>query len=158
MQSALPFNPSLTWLISNQTTDEELAVILEIFDYVSFNQEAYVMVNYGFEGEHFGWEGAPLVSRIVQPNDDLMRAYNSGALVFAIRMLSPAGNLMRDGDNVLTRYAASEAGRRAVILPYREDIHGEFTQQYTELTERYGEELMCIRKSFSCLPLGVKSI
>jgi len=152
VRSISPFNPLEKWVISSQTTDEELSVILEIFEYVTFNMEAYVMVNYGFEGEHFEWEGVPFGSQAIQVTD-FVTAYNSGVHVLSTVMINPAGNLVRFGDNALTRYSTSDAGRRAVILPYREDIHGDFALQYAELTERYGEELVRIRERFFLLAM-----
>ena len=153
ISSVLPFDPTLTWMIGSQTSDEELAVILEIFDYVSFNQEAYIMANFGIEGEHFEWEGVPFGSRIIHTADDILNAYDSGALILGTAMSSPTGNVVRVGDNVLTRHSASDAGRREIILPYREDIHGDFALQYAELTARYGEELMRIREQFFLLAM-----
>jgi len=152
VQSALPFLLSMTWVTGSQTSDEELAVILEIFDYVTFDRYAYAMVNFGFEGEHYEWEGIPFESRAIGLTDP-MTAYNSGVYVFGTFMFSHAGNLMRNGDNALIRYSISNAARRAVILPYREDIHGDFALQYAELTERYGEELMRIRERFFLLAM-----
>jgi len=153
IRSMSPFNSFETWVIGSQTTDEELAVILEIFDYVTFDINAYVMVNFGIEGEHFEWEGTPFDSRAMQIINDAMIAYNSGVHVFGTRMFLPERGVMFNGDNVLTRYSTSDAGRQAVILPYREDIYGEFTRQYAELTERYGEELMRIRERFFLLAI-----
>jgi len=153
-RSASPFHPSFTWVVSAQVSDDELATILEIFDYVSFDHEAYLMVNFGFEGEHFEWEGAPFESRIIQSNDDVERAYENGAFIFSTGMHNPAGMVYRIGNNALTRHSTSEAGRRAIIFPYREDIYGEFATQYAELTERYGEELMRIRERFFLLAMG----
>jgi len=151
VQSALPFSPFGMWVIGSQTSDEELAVVLEIFDYVTFDRYAYAMVNYGFEGEHFEWEGIPFGSRAII-STDFMTAHNSGVHVLSTLIPNPAGNLMRYGDNVLTRHSISTAGRH-VILPYREDIHGDFALQYAELTERYGEDLMRIREEFFLLAI-----
>jgi len=153
VRSPSSFNQSTTWVVGAQVSDDELAIILEIFDYVSFDREAYVMVNFGFEGEHFEWEGAPFESRIVQSREGVLSAYESGADVFNTGMHSKEGRVYRFGNNALTRHSSSDAGRQAVILPYREDIHGDFTQQYAELTEQYGEELMRIRERFFLLAI-----
>ena len=153
ISSVSPFDQTLMWMISSQTSDEELAVILEIFNYISFDMDAYIMVNYGFEGEHFEWEGIPFESRIVRTLTDIMNAFDSGAFFLRTGISGPIGNEVYFGNNALTRYSTSEAGRRAIILPYREDIYGEFAQQYAELTERYGEELLRIRERFFLLAM-----
>ena len=54
----------------------------------------------------------------------------------------------------IANYSTSDTGRWAVIPPYREDIYGEFTERYLELTERYGEELMRIRERFYLQAIG----
>jgi len=153
ISSVSPFDQTLTWMISSQTSDEELAVILEIFNYISFDVDAYIMVNYGFEGEHFEWEGVPFESLIVRTMTNVMDAFNSGAFFLRTGISGPIGNEVYFGNNALTNYSTSDAGRRAVILPYREDIHGDFVLRYAELTARYGEELLRIRERFFVLAI-----
>jgi len=152
-RSTSPLSSSYGWVIGVHVSDDELATILTIFDYVSFDHEAYVMVNFGLEGEHFEWEGTPFDSKIIQSREDAIRANESGAAIFSTSMHTPEGMVYRLGNNALTRHSSSDAGRQAVILPYREDIHGDFTRQYSELTKQYGEGLMRIRERFFLLAI-----
>lgn len=46
-------------LINSRVSDEKLARILEIFDDVSFDEEAFVVSRYGMEGSDFRWIGEP---------------------------------------------------------------------------------------------------
>jgi len=149
INSTSVFAQCYTWVIGSQVSDDELAAILEIFDYITFDLNAYVMANYGIEGLHFEWEDEPFVSRIIQSDSQLQEAYTAyGARVFDTGMRLPDMDVFRHTDNALTQFAASEAGRSLVIPPYREDLHGDFAQQYALLTQRYGEALMRIRSEF----------
>ena len=149
INSTSVFAQCYTWVIGSQVSDDELAAILEVFDYVTFDISAYVMTNFGIEGQHFEWEGEPFASRIIQNDRQLQEAYTAyGARVFDTGMRLPDMDVFRHTDNALTQFAASEAGRRLIIPPYREDFHGDFAQRYAELTERYGETLMRIRSEF----------
>jgi len=149
INSTSVFAQNYTWVIGSHVSDEELEAILEIFDYVTFDVGAYVMANYGIEGQHFEWEGEPFASRIIQDARQLREAHSRyGALVFSTGMRLPNMDVFRHADNALTQFAASEAGRSLVIPPYREDLRGDFTQQYLLLTRQYGDALMRIRSEF----------
>ena len=149
INSTSVFAQNYTWVIGAHVSDDELATILEIFDYVTFDMNAYVMANFGLEGEHFEWEGTPFESRIIQnPNNIMDATVNYGTLVFSTGVRLPERNVFRYGDNAITQFAASEAGRSLVIPPYREDLRGDFTQQYLLLTQQYGDDLMRIRSEF----------
>jgi hypothetical protein len=47
------------FVIKKDVSDEELIRILQIFDYINFDEEALIWTNYGEEGTHFTWEGTP---------------------------------------------------------------------------------------------------
>ena len=149
INSTSVFAQNSTWVIGAHVSDDELATILEIFDYVTFDLAAYVMANFGLEGEHFEWEGVPFESRIIQSaNNRLDASVNYGTLVFSTGVRLPEREVFRYGDNAITQFAASEAGRSLIIPPYREDLHGDFAQHYSQLTQRYGDALMRIREEF----------
>ena len=149
INSVSEFGHSYTWVIGSHVSDDELAAILEIFDYVTFDRYAYVLTNFGFEGKHFVWEGQPFESRIIPDGvaTDVAH-YHYGTQVFGTGVRLPERDIFLYGDNALIRFAESEAGRRFVIQPYREDMRGDFALYYSMLTERYGETLMRIREEF----------
>jgi len=147
--SALPFRTCSRWVVGAQVSDAKLATILGIFDYVTFNDRAYVLTNYGVEGQHFQWEGVPFDSRIAQTPNQSWRAYNNASeWVFSTFITTPQSDVFRLGHNHLAWFSSSFAGRRAVIPPHREDVFGTFTLYYAALQEQFGEGLSRVRQEF----------
>ena len=146
--TVLPFNPYSMWVIGAHVSDEKLAAILQIYDYVSFDTEAYVLTTFGIAGDHFEWSGEPYRSQMIYDMTMVNRAFHSGAFVLSTFFLFPERDVFHLGDNALLRHSASPLGRGAVIRPYRQDVFGEFAMQYAALTAQFGDELLRIRQNF----------
>ena len=142
------------WVIGAHVSDEKLAAILRIFDYVSFDTEAYVLAAYGLVGPHFLWEGEPYNSRILDAHGRRARGFANGTHVLFTLFRFAETNVFYFGDNALTRHSSGPLGRDAIIRPYRQDIFGDFTAQYATLTARYGRNLLWIRQNFFSAAIG----
>jgi len=127
-------NISQLYMISSAVSDEKLAKILEIFDAVSFDPELYVITRYGIEGEDFDWTGKPYESPVTVIREST--AYTS---LFNTRTTDEnAGKKIYDfPTEAMYVYATSAEARRMLIPPYKNDIHGEFENELTELHERF---------------------
>ena len=146
--TVLPYNPARMWVIGAQVSDEKLAAILQIFEYITFDTEAFVLTSVGIAGDHFEWAGEPYNSLIVRDANMTNRALRSGAFVLHTFINLAERDIFFLGDNAVIRYSSSPMGRDAVIPPHREDVFGDFALQYAALTAQYGRELFRIRQSF----------
>jgi hypothetical protein len=52
------------------------------------------------------------------------------------------------GDDALYRYSVSDAGRRALILPYKADYLGTYADRFTEWNEKHSNDINRIRRNF----------
>ena len=69
------------YLINKNASDEKLAKILEVFDLITFDEEAYVIANYGFEGIDFDWEGEPYNSKPLQSKNFINETFNIPSII-----------------------------------------------------------------------------
>ena len=145
-----PFRPDYQWVVSANVTDKKLAVILQIFDAVSFDPELYVLTNFGTEGVDFIWEGIPFHSRIIYTNAQFQQALRKGVAAFRTGIMDDrTGKIVfRLGDNALTQFASSNEAARLAIRPFINDIFGLFTEQRSALDIIYQARLQQIKQEF----------
>jgi hypothetical protein len=142
ISSILPVfqNDMYHFVINNDVSDEKLAKILEIFDELSFGKESWVTAMYGFEGEDFEWEGVPYASRVVQSQEQYIKAFmEKGTMSLHTNLYDGiAGtSLYSIGDNALMRFVQSPAAWEMIIPPKYQDLSGEFEDEQNELQMKY---------------------
>jgi hypothetical protein len=155
-----PFNHSMGWVIKNTVDDAKLAKILELFDAISLDPEVHIIAKYGFEGEHFTWEGEPYDSMAV-PNIDIVPTHMRPSLLYwftgqAIGLFDTGmmdgitGKRVFDyGNSPVTEFAAGEAARRMVIPPFKDDPLGVLNRERWEINWYYGLGLQHIMAQFA---------
>jgi hypothetical protein len=153
INSVLPvfFGNILQWVVHKDVTDEKLAVILGMFDDLSFNPESWVIAMHGFEGTNFEWEGEPYASRVVQSGEQYLVAFmNYGTMSLHTNVYDGKAGTTRYslGDNALTRFAQSMEARRMIITPTRHDPTGAFSAQTDALNAAYWEGILDIVQAF----------
>lgn len=138
--TVLPFNKNSQWVISAQVSDAKLAKILSIFDELTFDPETWMVARYGFEDEDYHWEDKPYESRVLQSQQEWLDVFYKGAYRFyTFTYDGVAGkHVYQFGNNALLTFATSDAGRRMVLPPYKEDVTGVFYEQSMEINNRLG--------------------
>lgn len=134
-------------VVRKDVTDEELARILQIFDYLNFDKEAHVMANFGFENEDFTWEGEPYNSAIIAKTSSVEESEKRGVPYYAFSVVTPetAKYITPQAKNVILAYTANE-GRTKLIQPYKYD---RFNQtKFVELNGKYGATLATIADEY----------
>jgi hypothetical protein len=136
--SVLPFTNYVNWGVNANVSDEKLARLLTMYDELSFDRETWLVSRYGFEGETYHWEGEPYTSRVIQTNEEWNTSVNEGAYaMFTFIFDGEAGrNEYITGSNAMTEFARSEAGKRLVIFPQKEDILNNFSNQRAAFNEQ----------------------
>jgi hypothetical protein len=153
INSVLPvfYGNILQWVIHADVSDEKLAVILNMFDDLSFNPESWVIAMHGFAGEDFEWEGEPYNSLVLQTSEQYLNAFlHRGTMSLHTNIYDGKAGTLRYsiGDNALTRFAESMPARRMVIPPATHDVAGEFLQETEALNEIYWEAILAVAQEF----------
>ncbi|MBO1004820.1 ABC transporter substrate-binding protein [Pseudogracilibacillus auburnensis] len=142
-------NLSDAFYISKDVTDEQLARILQVFDYINFDNEARWTL-YGEIGEHSDWEGEPEKSAIkVRPEWDLEEG-NSGFWAYNFRTYDEERMQWFTSEYTMKLknefYAREDVKEKMLIEPYRWDLLNE--TKLKELDKRYSGQLNTIVDEF----------
>ena len=121
------------WEIGNQVTDEKLAKILEIFDYMwLFSDEVWIQRTYGKPGVHFDWEGQPMASRPIRREFEnvpegypKLGQFPSGYPGFDMGERSTTFRLIKKLAAAKKKYVFSDYGEKNTLRPYKYDVFGE---------------------------------
>ncbi|GAB2556178.1 type 2 periplasmic-binding domain-containing protein [Gracilibacillus alcaliphilus] len=135
--------------ISKDVTDEELARILQIFDFVNHDDEARWTL-YGEVGEHSEWQGEPDESAIIINDEYPAEEGDMGFWAYNFRTY-PGERLtwltsqytLELMDKFFTR---DDVVENMLIRPHREDLFEE--THITELQQRYSGQLDTIVEEF----------
>lgn len=136
-------------IIRKDVSDEKLIRILQILEYISFDQEAYIFTNFGEEGIDFDWEGEPgnsaYIARWTEPeNNELgIGLYN--------HIIRPEDKTVywvpQSQYKIFELYAAhTEVIKNSVLGPYKVD---RFNQtEVLDIKAKYGAGLNTISEEF----------
>jgi hypothetical protein len=127
--SSQPVNSlNYDFIISKNVSDEKLARILQIFDYINFDKEGTVLTSFGVEGKHFKWEGAPYQSAAVAL-DGILPEGNTGLTYYNhVNYTDEFLTYMYPKETVkLIRdyFGAKDLGMKKNLRPYKFDLYEE---------------------------------
>lgn len=144
---AMPLTDTGCFVVKSGVSDEKLAKILEIYDYLNFDKEGMVIGWFGLPDQHFDWSGEPWNSPAIA-KEGVKWGGTSG--IFGYNAYTPHEALLK----FTTRpeyvkyqdYFVFGEGKKDALPAYREDI---FRQtKYTELWSQYSAALNSIRDEF----------
>jgi putative aldouronate transport system substrate-binding protein len=135
--------------ISKDVTDEELARILQVFDYINFDNEARWTL-YGEVGTHSEWEGTPEKSALKVKPEYPLEEGEIGFWAYNFRTYSPERVQLFTSEYTMKLrkdfFADPEVLEKMEIRPYKYDLLNETKNQ--ELSQRYGGQLNTIVDEF----------
>ncbi|MEC1522206.1 ABC transporter substrate-binding protein [Neobacillus niacini] len=135
--------------VSKHVTDEELARILQIFDYINFDNEARWTL-YGEVGVHSDWEGTPEKSALKVRPEFAKEEGNSGFWAYNFRTYDKERVqwFQSEYTNKIKSefYAREDVKEKMLIRPYKWDILNE--TKLKELSKRYSGQLTTIVDEF----------
>ena len=139
-----PFN--YTFFVGAEVTDEELARILQIFNYISYDKEGVVMSRFGEEGVHFTWSGEPynskpIVAEGIENGKDTGFMYYNHAIYDEAYLPYQFGSWPAQ----LVDFQLVQAADLA-IRPYKWDYFKE--TNFDEVRSQYEESMNTIRDEF----------
>ncbi|MCL2500347.1 MAG: hypothetical protein FWE90_08430 [Defluviitaleaceae bacterium] len=169
-RSGNAFNANGTaWVIGADVDDDTLSRILNIFDALSFDPEAYVLANYGLYREspyynrarssewgynHGGgemimghsrivWDGVPLQSSFtVRRPLAFQLFFREGVFATGIHDGNTLPRDLTTGFGLVADFAQSDAGVRLNLLPTRADTDGIFTTERARLDNLHRRGLL----------------
>ncbi|MFD0961331.1 ABC transporter substrate-binding protein [Paenibacillus chungangensis] len=135
--------------VSKDVTDEELARILQIFDYINHDDEARWTL-YGEVGVHSKWEGEPEKSALKVLPEYAQEEGNSGFWAYNFRTYSKERVKWFTSEYTLKLkdefYAREDIKEKMLIRPYKWDILNE--TNLPEISKRYSGQLNTIVDEF----------
>lgn len=135
--------------VSKNVTDEQLARILQMFDYINHDNEARWTL-YGEVGVHSDWEGEPENSALKVRPEFATEEGNSGFWAYNFRTYDAERVRWFTSEYTLKLknefYATEDTKENMLIRPYKEDILNE--TKLKELDKRYGGQLSTIVDEF----------
>lgn len=146
---AYTFTPfSFAFTVRADVSDEKLARILTMFDYINFDPEAKVIYRYGIEGEHFDFEnpqtrtGIILREGVANGGDTGLMVYNSNYIMESdIGAMITNEMTQRLTDAFMGEYMQEQAAK-----PYRVDVFN--TSRLAELTDLYGATINALVEEY----------
>ncbi|MEK5440830.1 MULTISPECIES: ABC transporter substrate-binding protein [unclassified Fredinandcohnia] len=135
--------------VSKDVTDEELARILQIFDYINFDNESRWTL-YGEVGEHSDWEGTPDKSALKVRPEFAAEEGNSGFWAYNFRTYDKERVqwFQSEYTNILKSefFARDDVKEKMIIRPYQYDLLNE--TKIKEVEKRYKGQLDTIVAEF----------
>ena len=135
--------------VSKNVTDEQLARILQMFDYINHDNEARWTL-YGEVGVHSDWEGEPENSALKVRPEFALEEGNSGFWAYNFRTYDAERVQWFTSEYTMKLknefYATEDTKENMLIRPYKEDILNE--TKLKELDKRYGGQLTTIVDEF----------
>lgn len=135
--------------ISKDVTDEELARILQLFDYINHDDDSRWTI-YGEVGEHSEWEGTPEHSSLIVKEEYPFEEGDMGFNAYNFRTYPGERLTWLTSEKTLELmekfFAKPEVVEKMAIRPYKYDIFNETDGE--ELNKRYGGQLSTIVEEF----------
>ena len=135
--------------VSKNVTDEQLARILQMFDYINHDNEARWTL-YGEVGVHSDWEGEPENSALKVRPEFATEEGNSGFWAYNFRTYDAERVQWFTSEYTMKLknefYATEDTKENMLIRPYKWDILNE--TKLKELDKRYGGQLTTIVDEF----------
>lgn len=146
-------NYNYTFFVNKNVSDEKLAKILEMFDFMNFDSEAKIALRYGEEGTHFHWTDEEN-SRGPVLNEGVTNGGETGLLVYNSNYIETKDIVEMKMDGVQSKIAEYTYGPFAknLTLPYRIDLFNE--TQYAQLISIYGATLDTLVDEFFYNSIG----
>jgi len=148
-EGALPIDDhAIMFMVRNDVSDEKLARILQMVEYLNWDPEGRTYAYHGWPGEHFTWSGEPGNSP-VNRTDQYERGGSTGILYYSYMNFYRDLHLQYVSPQQMPMQAffggGGEGGKIAAPM-YREDMFGE--SSYSEVWARYRGTLDTIRDEF----------
>lgn len=136
-------------MISSDTTDEELARYLQMFDFMN-HDDAGVWTVYGEPGEHSDWIGEEGESTLVVRDEYTREEGDTGFWAYNFRTY-PGNrvlwlNTMKTNELMENYFAVDEVIEENAIEPHRYDLFNETDE--LDVMSRYGAQLETIEEEF----------
>jgi hypothetical protein len=124
--------------VNKNVTDEELARILQIFDYINHDDDARWTLH-GEVGVHSDWEGEPEKSALKVRPEWVLEEGNSGFWAYNFRTYSPKRVSWFTSEYTMKLknefYAREDIKEKMLIRPYKYDLLNETNLK--EVEKRY---------------------
>ncbi|WP_214630666.1 ABC transporter substrate-binding protein [Paenibacillus agaridevorans] len=136
-------------VIKKDVTDEKLARILQIFDYINFDQEGLMLSQFGEEGIDYTWEGEAYRSAVIpiESAEADREKHGIGYYNLSIQHGDVAAYYANEGVSKLTEmFFGADEGRNMAYRPYKWDYFNE--TKYNDLNTTYGAQLKTITDEF----------
>lgn len=136
-------------VIKKEVTDEKLARILQIFDYINFDKEGLMLSQFGDKGVDYTWEGEPYQSAVIpiETAEADREKHGIGYYNLSIQHGNVAKYYANEGVSKLTSmFFGADEGRSMAYRPYKWDYFNE--TKYNELNTTYGAGLKTITDEF----------
>ena len=157
--STMSLNPNEAWSVKHDVSDEKLAKLLEIYDYVNHDPEGFVTTGWGIPDRHMEWTGPELYNCETgwatrfpaeeQPDGNLWNFYHAYGLTAA----KAACGTPKVDDPLFLRQqeisqdrCCSEHSMRHASPNAREDIAN--TTRFNELWAQFGGALTTLKQEF----------
>ncbi|MGE8079871.1 ABC transporter substrate-binding protein [Peribacillus loiseleuriae] len=135
--------------ISKKVTDEELARILQIFDYINFDNDARWTL-YGEVGEHSDWEGTPEKSALKVRPEYALEEGNSGFWAYNFRTYDKERVQWFTSEYTMNLrkefFAREDVKDTMMIRPYKWDVLNKTNLK--DIDKRYKGQLTTIVDEF----------
>ncbi|WP_409342542.1 ABC transporter substrate-binding protein [Paenibacillus sp. MBLB4367] len=136
-------------VIKKDVSDEKLARILQIFDYINLDKEGFMLSTFGEEGTDYSWEGEAGKSAVVAKQT--VEADREKMGIGYYNMPIQRGDVTAYFNNAavgkLTEsFFGTDAGRKMAYRPFKWDYFNQ--TQYNELKTKYGAKLKTIMDEF----------
>ena len=144
--NAMPLNANQAFVVKKGVSDEKLAKILQMYDYLNFDTKGMVLGWYGTE-DNYAWSGTPYASPAIEKPTT---KYGDGTGAGYYMAYTPHKDLLR----LTTRpellpyvdYFTFGEGAKDAVPAYREDIFAQ--TNYQTVWGRYSAALNSIRDEF----------
>jgi putative aldouronate transport system substrate-binding protein len=144
-----PHNYNYPSFIGHGVDDEKLARILQIFDYLCFDKEAQVKYHFGFEGQHFTWQGEPYNSGISAKEDVTPKVQGEyGLRFYKFVMYDENMAIYLSQKEQIPMINWVKVGNYESIDNWRHDIFGELQEEYDKLGKQIGSDVSMIWQEF----------
>lgn len=152
-QAYTPTNYNYAFYVNKNVSDEKLAKILEMFDFMNFDDEAKIALRYGEEGVHFSYTDEANKRGPVL-NEGYANGGKDGLLVYNTNYIETLDIVSLKQDAVQAKVAEYTFGKFANNLyrPYRIDLFGD--TKYGELVSTYGATINTLVDEFFYNAIG----
>ncbi|CAN7757192.1 MULTISPECIES: hypothetical protein [unclassified Paenibacillus] len=136
-------------VIKKDVSDEKLARILQIFDYINLDKDGLMLSAFGEEGKDYSWEAEPYKSAVIPKQAAEADREKDGIGYYSLPI--QLGNVNAYYSNAAVSkltdlYFGAEAGRKIAYRPFKWDYFNQ--TKYNELNTKYAAKLKTITDEF----------